>query len=216
VDEPAGEPCCFDDWTDHWSSQARKKALVAAISRHLLDAVEEAGLGDRTVLDLGCGVGDLAIEAVRRGAASARGYDLSATSIEAARALATERGVGDRTTFEVGDGARVDLAPADVVVLNRVFCCYPDVDALLERSLAAAGSVYAFTIPRSTGFAGRIARLQSRLGNAWYRLRSAKFHGFRVFVHDIGPIDARVRAAGFRPVRREHRRVAWDLAVYAR
>jgi magnesium-protoporphyrin O-methyltransferase len=217
MDEPtSGEPCCFDDWTEHWSAKARKKPLVAAISTHLLDAIEEAGLDDRTVLDLGCGVGDLAIEAVRRGAAGARGYDLSATSIAAARALAAERGVGDRTTFEVGDGSRVELAPADVVVLNRVFCCYPDVDALLERSLAAAGSVYAFTIPRSTGFAGRIARLQSRLGNAWYRLRSAKFHGFRVFVHDIGPIDARVRAAGFRPVRREHRRVAWDLAVYAR
>jgi magnesium-protoporphyrin O-methyltransferase len=217
VNEPAsGEPCCFDDWTDHWASRARKKRLVAAISRHLLDAVEEAGLDDRTVLDLGCGVGDVAIEAVRRGAASARGYDLSATSIAAARALATERGVGDRTTFEVGDGARVELAPADVVVLNRVFCCYPDVDALLERSLAAAGAVYAFTIPRSTGLAGRIARLQTRLGNAWYRLRAAKFRGFRVFVHDVGVIDARVRAAGFRPVRREHRRLAWDLAVYAR
>jgi hypothetical protein len=37
-----------------------------------------------------------------------------------------------------------------------------------------------------------------------------------VFVHDIRAIDARVRAAGFRPLRREHRRFAWDLAVYAR
>jgi magnesium-protoporphyrin O-methyltransferase len=216
MDEADGDGCCFDDWTDHWSATARRKPLVARISRHLLDAVEEAGLDDRTVLDLGCGVGDLAIEAVRRGAAGARGYDLSARSIAAARGLAADRGVGDRTTFEVGDGARVELAPADVVVLNRVFCCYPDVDALLERSLAAARSVYAFTIPRSSGFAGWIARVQTRLGNAWYRLRAAKFRGFRVFVHDIGAIDARVRAAGFRPLRREHRRVAWDLAVYVR
>jgi magnesium-protoporphyrin O-methyltransferase len=103
-----------------------------------------------------------------------------------------------------------------VVVLNRVFCCYPDARSLLERSLAAAGSVYAFTIPRSTGLAGWFARVQTRLENAWYRLRRAKFRGFRVFVHDIGPIDERVLAEGFRPVRREHRRFAWDLAVYAR
>jgi magnesium-protoporphyrin O-methyltransferase len=216
MDEADGERCCFDDWTDHWSARARKKRLVAPVSEHLLDAIQEAGLTDRTVLDLGCGVGDLAIEAVRRGAAGARGYDLSTTSIDAARALAAERGVADRTAFEVGDGARVDLAPADVVVLNRVFCCYPDVDALLERSLAAAGAVYAFTIPRSTGIAGRIARLQTRLANLWYRFRASRFRGFRVFVHDIRAIDARVRAAGFRPLRREHRRFAWDLAVYAR
>jgi magnesium-protoporphyrin O-methyltransferase len=141
---------------------------------------------------------------------------LSTASIEAARALAAERGVGDRTAFEVGDGARVELAPADVVVLNRVFCCYPDVRALLERSLAAAGSVYAFTIPRSRGLAGWFSRLQTRCSNAWYRLRSSKFGGFRVFVHDVGPIEERVRAAGFRPVRREHRRMTWDLAVYVR
>lgn len=216
MDEADDERCCFDDWIDHWSARARRKRLVAPVSEHLLEAIQEAGLAGRTVLDLGCGIGDLAIEAVRRGAAHARGYDLSVASIEAARALAAERGVGERTAFEVGDGARIELAPADVVVLNRVFCCYPDVHALLERSLAAAGSVYAFTIPRSTGFAGWISRLQTRLSNAWYRLRSAKFRGFRVFVHDIGPIDERVRAAGFRPMRREHRRISWDLAVYVR
>jgi magnesium-protoporphyrin O-methyltransferase len=215
ADGPA-ERCCFDDWTDHWSRRVRKGKLAAPVSDRLLEAVEEAGLAGRSVLDLGCGIGDLSIEALRRGAARAWGYDLSPRSVSAARALARERGVGDRAAFEVGDGALVELPAADVVVLNRVFCCYPDVRGLLERSLAAAGSVYAFTIPRSTGLAGRIARIHTAIGNAWYRLRSAKFGGFRVFVHDIGAIDERVRAAGFAPLRREHRRLAWDLAVYSR
>ncbi len=210
------EPCCFDDWVDHWAARSRKKRTVAGVTAPLLVALREAGLKDRTVLDLGCGIGDLSIETVRAGAASALGYDLSAKAVEAARRLAEERGVGDLTTFEVGDGAKADLPNVDVVVLNRVFCCYPDVENLLERSLAAAGSVYAFTIPRSTGLAGRIARMQTGVANWWYRMRSSKFGGFRVYVHDIGRIDARVRAEGFEPLRREHRRVAWDLAVYAR
>src|SRR5581483_4319164 len=85
--------------------------------------------------------------------------------------MAERRGVSDRTTFRVGDGARAELPPADVVVLNRVFCCYPDIDALLENSLAAARSVYAFTTPPSTGFAGALARLLTRLSNVVYRLR---------------------------------------------
>jgi magnesium-protoporphyrin O-methyltransferase len=210
-----GERCCFDDWVDHWTRQARRKP-VSGVAKPLLGALEEAGIADRTVLELGCGIGDLAIETVRRGARRAWGFDLSPKAVAEARLLAAHREVGDRTAFEVGDGARVELPRADVVVLNRVFCCYPDVGALLERSIAAAGSVYAFTIPRSTGLAGRVARAQTRMANAWYRLRSSKFGGFRVFVHDIGPMDARVRADGFVPFRREHRRLAWDLAVYRR
>ncbi len=216
MDEGEPERCCFDDWVDTWWMRSRKKRTVAGVTAPLLAALQEAGLRDRTVLDLGCGIGDLSIEAVRAGASGARGYDLSAKAIEAARRLAASRGVADRAAFEVGDGAKVDLPNADVVVLNRVFCCYPDVENLLSRSLAAAGSVYAFTIPRSTGFAGRIARFQTGMANCWYRMRASKFGSFRVFVHDLGPIDERVRAAGFSPVRREHRRVAWDLAVYRR
>ncbi len=210
-----GERCCFDDLAGGWARSARRKGLTG-VSSSLLGAVEEAGVADRSVLELGCGVGTLAIEAVRRGASRAFGYDLSGRAILEARRLAVERGVGERTTFEVGDGARVRLPNADVVVLNRVFCCYPDVSALLERSLDAAGSVYAFTIPPSTGFAGRVARAETDLGNRLRRLRPAKFGSYRAFIHDIGPMDERVRAAGFEPLRRERRALVWDLAVYAR
>lgn len=218
MDEPGveREHCCFDDWVDHWSDEARRRPTAAKVTVPLLEALEEAGLRDRSVLDLGCGIGDLAIEAVGRGAAIARGYDLSEKAIDEARRLAGERGVGDRTTFDVGDAARLELLPADVVVLNRVFCCYADVHGLLERSLAAAGSVYGFTIPRSTGLAGAFGRVQAAIENAWYRLRRRKYGDFRVYIHDVDRIDARVRAEGFRPVRRETRRLVWDLAVYAR
>jgi hypothetical protein len=49
-----------------------------------------------------------------------------------------------------------------------------------------------------------------------YRLREKRYRGFRTFVHDVRAMDERVREAGFRPVRRERRRLVWDLAVYAR
>jgi magnesium-protoporphyrin O-methyltransferase len=215
MDQEEGD-CCFDDWVDHWSKRSKKRRTVAGVTAPLLRGLEEAGIRDRTVLDVGCGIGDLAIEAVRRGAARAQGVELSARAVDEARRLAAERGVADRTSFEVGDGAEIRLPKADVVVLNRVFCCYRDADALLENSLSAAGSVYAFTTPPSKGLGGAFVKLQSRFWNVWYRLRDRKFQGFRVFVHDVDRIDARVQAAGFRPVRREARRFVWHLAVYAR
>lgn len=210
------ERCCFDDWVDHWDRQTRKSDTVAGVTAPLVDALEQAGLADRTLLDVGCGIGDLAIEAVVRGASSARGFDLSGKAIDRARELASRRGVDDRTRFEVGDGATFELPPADVVVLNRVVCCYPNADGLLERTLRAAGNVFAMTAPVSGGATGSFNRAVNRFWNAWYSLRKKKFGDFRTFVHDLDEIDDRVRRAGFRRVAHERRRVVWDLAVYAR
>lgn len=214
--EPEPDRCCFDDWVDHWEKQASKRETVAGVSAHLLDALTETGLDGRTVLDVGCGIGDLAISTLTRGATRATGYDLSGKAIDQARALAGHRGLAERVTFEIGDGSAMDLPAADVVVLNRVVCCYPDVDALLERTLRASGSVYAFTAPVSRGAVGLLNRVTTRLSNLMYRLREKRYRGFRTFVHDVRAMDERVRAAGFRPVRRERRRLVWDLAVYAR
>ena len=216
MEEPEPERCCFDDWVDHWSDQATKKPTAAKVTASLLEAITQAGVADRTVLDVGCGIGDLAIEAVARGATSGVGFDLSPKAIEQARELALARGVGDRMTFHVGDGAKLDLPATDVVVINRVVCCYPDTENLLERTLGAARSVFAITAPISTGAVGAYNRIRNRCWNVWYRLRRKKFAGFRTFVHDLDGIDERIRAAGFRRVRHEHRRVVWDLAVYAR
>jgi magnesium-protoporphyrin O-methyltransferase len=216
VTEPEPERCCFDEWVDHWEKKAGKRDTVAGVSAPLLDALTEAGLAGRTVLDVGCGIGDLALAALERGATRASGVDLSPKAIEEAGNLAKARGLAGRASFQVGDGSTTALPRADVVVLNRVVCCYPDADALLERSLAAAGNVFAFTAPASRGLPGLLNRIQTGVGNLGYRMRRKKYGGFRVFVHDVDRIDEQVRGAGFRPVRRERSRVVWDLAVYAR
>ena len=214
--EPEPERCCFDDWVDHWTAEATKKPTAAKVTGSLLDAITEAGVAERTVLDVGCGIGDLAIEVVARGAASGTGYDLSPKAIDEARRLAASRGVGDRMRFEVGDGAKLDLPAADIVVINRVVCCYPDTEKLLDHTLGAARSVFAITAPVSKGPTGWWNRLWSTLENVGYRLRPSKYGGFRVFIHDLDRVDERIRAAGFRRVRHERRRVVWDLAVYTR
>jgi SAM-dependent methyltransferase len=223
MDEPKGEKndprperCCFDDWVDDWTTKATKRPTAAKVTASLLDAITEAGVTERTVLDVGCGIGDLAIEVVARGAASGTGYDLSPKAIDEARRLAASRGVGDRMRFEVGDGAQLDLPAADIVVINRVVCCYPDADDLLDHTLGAARGVFAVTAPVSSGPIGWWNRLWSALENVGYRLRPTKYDGFRVFIHDLDRIDERIRAAGFRRTRHEHRRIVWDLAVYTR
>jgi SAM-dependent methyltransferase len=208
--------CCFDEWAASNAKRARKRETAAAITAALLKALDETGLEGRSLLDVGCGTGDLALAALGRGARSVSGIDLGAGAISSARVLAQERGFAERATFEVGDGSHVALPKSDVVVLNRVVCCYPSADALLTNTLDAAGSVFALTAPIDRGPMGLYNRTLFWIGNRWYSLRSKKFRGFRVFVHDLAAIEARIVGAGFRPRGRLHRRLVWDLRVYER
>ncbi|MGH2725182.1 MAG: methyltransferase domain-containing protein [Actinomycetota bacterium] len=197
------EPCCrTGDLGDG----------VAGVSSLLLERVEQVGLQGRSILDLGCGMGGLALEALRRGAARATGIDISPTSIEVARRRAARAGLDGRATFEVGDAAAGDAALHDVVVLDKSICCYPDADRFVRGSIPLAGSVYAFTAPESRGARGLVSRMALSLENAWRFLRRDPF---RAFVHDVRRIDAMVREAGLRPLVRS-RRWMWHVAVYAR
>jgi magnesium-protoporphyrin O-methyltransferase len=212
ADEP--ERCCFDAWAECYAKRARRRR-PGGVSRDLIRALEQTGLRDRTVLDVGCGAGGLVFEALERGARSATGVDLSRASVEQARLISMERGLEDRTTFSVGDGSSLSLDPHDVVVLDKVFCCFADADRLLANSLPAARSVYAFSVPPSSGVRGAIARGRVWIENFGYRLRPRRSGGFRAHVHDVGKLDAGLRAAGFTR-RHLRRRLGWDLAVYAR
>jgi len=210
------QSCCFDDWASAAAKRARDRETVAAISTRLLAALDSVGIEGRTVLDVGCGAGDLALGALSHGATRSAGIDLGPGAIQEARALAELRGLADRASFTVGDGSTAELPDSDVVVLNRVVCCYPNVDRLLTNTLSAAGSVYALTAPVDRGAVGVALRTMARIANVWYAARPGKYRGYRTYVHDVDAIDARVRAEGFTPVVREHRRLVWDLAVYTR
>lgn len=208
------EPCCFDNWSGHYAKRARSHRL-GRVSSDLIRGLEAAGLSGRTILDVGCGAGGLVVEALERGAQTATGLDLSTASIEEARRIAPERGLAARATFRVADGATTILEPHDVVVLDKVFCCYADVDGLLGNSLGAARSAYGFSVPPSTGARGAVQRALAAVSNVWYRLRRSRFGTFRAYVHDVAALDARVRAAGFERVF-SRRRFTWDVAVYRR
>ena len=213
---PDPQECCFDEWARCYGRKARRKGTAARVTTAMLTSLERAGLAGRTVLDVGCGAGDLALGTLERGAARADGVDLGPGAIAEARNLAAERGLADRASFTVGDGATFDLPRADVVVLHRVLCCYRSADELLANTVPSARQVFAFTAPVDRGVAGACNRAFSKAGNAWYRLRDRKFHGFRSVIHDLDACEHAIEASGFRRLDRRRSRWVWDLRVYGR
>jgi magnesium-protoporphyrin O-methyltransferase len=106
----------------------------------------------------------------------------------------------------------MDLAPHDVVVLDKVICCYPHVGALLDNSLGATRLAYGVVVPFSSGWRGILARAGIAGENALRRMRRQPF---RAFVHDVDQIEARITEAGLTRVAATGRFV-WYLAVYTR
>ncbi len=217
VSTPEERPaCCFDEWAAFTANRARRKGRAAPVTVAMVEALDAAGLDGRTVLDAGCGSGDLALAVLERGATAATGLDLGTGAIEIAKRFAGERGLSDRVRFKVADASTAPLPRSDVVVLNRVLCCYPDATDLVANTLAATNDVYAFSAPIHRGLVGSFNRVSTWVSNGWYALRRRKYRGFRVFVHDLDRIDATIRDAGLVLVSRARRRAVWDLAVYRR
>jgi SAM-dependent methyltransferase len=181
-------------------------------TKALIEGLEAAGLGDRSVLELGCGTGFLSTELLSHRASHVTGIDLSEKSVGMARERAESAGLAERSAFLVGDAANDELERHDVVVLDKVFCCYPDYSSLIGNSLPAAGSVYAFSLPASNGVRGLISRLVIGIENAWRRMTGDPF---RAFVHDVGKIEGLVRAAGFKRIG-PSRKLLWAIFVFTR
>ncbi len=201
----------FDAKVAERLAQCQDPGLVA-VSERLSDALLSLDPRGRTVLELGCGRGGLLLRLVQAGATHATGVDLSSAGIDAARNRFDQAQLLERAHLSVGDAARVPLEPHDWVILDRVMCCYPDVEGLLANTLPAARQIYAFTVPTSRGWRGVIARLEEWFENAWNTLRGQPCPGY---VHDLDLIEERIASAGFRLRHRDGQRL-WHIAVYER
>jgi 2-polyprenyl-3-methyl-5-hydroxy-6-metoxy-1,4-benzoquinol methylase len=177
--------------------------------RQLMNGLMGSGLSDASLLDIGCGTGYLHQRLLQAGAASAVGVDLSIKMLDEARAQAREQGLAKRTDYVEGDFVEVSdaLVPADIVILDKVICCYPDADALVQRSAGLARRVYAFTIPRDR-WSVRLALYTGRVFLALIRCH------FRSYIHDLAAIDQRLTQLGFVRVFQDST-FAWLTRIYA-
>ena len=98
---------------------------------------------DRTVLDLGCGTGRLALGAAFLGAKDVVGVDIDRTAVKTAKQNAIEAGLAERTQWVVGD---IDVVSGrfDTVLQNPPFGVQKrGADRkFLEKALTAANIVY--------------------------------------------------------------------------
>jgi 2-polyprenyl-3-methyl-5-hydroxy-6-metoxy-1,4-benzoquinol methylase len=201
---------CFTPGAARRSARRYLRRGLTGTARQLADEVTAAGIDRATILEVGGGVGDLHAELLRRGAERAVTVDLSPSWESAAASLLSARGLHGRVERLVGDAVDLgeQLETADVVVLHRVICCYPDWRAIVEVAAGHARRAVGFTLP-----ADRPAnRAAIATGNALLRLGRRRF---RAFVHPVDAILDLFAEHGF-GIRVDRTGLVWRTVVVER
>ena len=175
----------------------------------LIEALRRRGVEGRTLLDIGGGIGAIQLELLQSGLAFATDVDVSGSFIEVARGEAARRGFGPRTAYRQGDFVSVaaDVRPVDLVTLDRVICCYPDLDSLAGMAADRARDRLALVHPRDHWWL--------RAGAGVFNTIRRPVGRIRFFVHRTTRLEAILHSAG---LEREWAGGTWfwRVAVYRR
>jgi magnesium-protoporphyrin O-methyltransferase len=168
----------------------RKRGLDR-LERRMVDGVAAGGLVGARVLEIGGGIGKLQVELLEAGAGTGEVAEVVGAYEPYAEELARERGLEGRTRFVLADvlDQAEAVAPADVVLLNRVVCCSPDGVELAAASARLARRALVLSYPRDVAW----IRLAVRAFNLVQRVLG---RSFRVFVHSPAALRSAAEAEG--------------------
>lgn len=158
-----------------------------------MEGLKQIGFVGQSILEIGCGVGSFHLTMLDSGATHAIGVDLSEPMLAEARILANEMGHEGDTVYRSGDFSVVEseIEQADVTVLDKVVCCYPDAERLIRLSIGKTRRTYALTYPRINV----LTRLAFTCAQAGLWLVRSKF---RPYLHDPSDIERWISENGFK------------------
>jgi 2-polyprenyl-3-methyl-5-hydroxy-6-metoxy-1,4-benzoquinol methylase len=172
----------------------------------MVDFLERRGIEGATILEVGGGIGEIQIELLKHGATRTTNLELSPAYEQEALKLLREAGLEERVERRLSDIATVpeSIEPADVVVLNRVVCCYPDYERLLTAAADHARRLLVFSYPPRNA----ISRLVVGGQNVVFKLLNKEF---RTFAHPPSAMLAALEMRGFRRTF-AHAGLVWRVA----
>ncbi len=176
----------------------------------VVGCLRDQGVSGASILEIGCGVGSLHMELLKQGAGSAVGVEVSQSYVEAATGLSRTLGFQGATQYHMGNFVDLedDIPSADIVVLDRVICCYPDMKELVTASTRHTQRLYVLTYPRRTWWM-RVGALAFNFGLTAVRRE------FRFFLHNPEEIGATIEAAQFSLIE-SAMHGPWEMAAYRR
>jgi magnesium-protoporphyrin O-methyltransferase len=178
--------------------------------QRIVDFLTGHGIEGASILEIGGGLGEIQVELLRRGAAHVTNTEISTGYEDRARGLLRSTGLEEKVTRRIVDIAEDPdrVEGADVVMLHRVVCCYPDYQRLLTAAGEHARRLVVFSHPPANW------GIRAMMGTENV-LRRVRGNAFRSFVHPPRAMADVVESQGLR-LDYEHRGMSWNVLGFAR
>jgi SAM-dependent methyltransferase len=210
-----GSNCCgtadfFGDRIARRNLRKYRRSGPFGATKRLLEALRDVPGPKDSLLDVGGGVGVIAHELLAGGTSRAALVDASPAFLAAAREESERRNTDDRLDLRLGDAVELsdDVAAADVVTLDKVVCCYVDMEGLLGVTSSRARRLMGLVYPRDDWW----VRAAVAVGNRFLQLRGS---AFRSYIHPTAAIEDALRRGGLQ-ARFRQRGAYWVIAVFER
>lgn len=174
----------------------------------LLEAIKRLGLSNSELLDIGAGIGVLHHELLGGSVNKVTHVDASQAHIQMAQEEDQLRDHAHPISYLHGDAVELadQLPVSDIVTLDKVLCCYPDWESLLQISANKTRDYYAISIPRDQWY----VKLVMSFGNMVQKFKGS---AFRVFNHSSELIEEKMATLNFTRVNHIET-IAWQVRVY--
>jgi len=195
-----------------------KKAAKSALKRYLkkgpskttsmlLDAIHKKGVQDLDLLDIGGGIGAIHYDLIKAGASKGTSIEASSAYIDL---IKDEIDLTEKVVFKHGDFTTIasDLDSADIVTLDKVICCYDDMDELVGLSSKLAQKIYAVVYPRDNWW----TKLLLPIINFYPKIKGSSF---RVFIHPTKQVEDIIIRNGLKR-NYYNKRLFWQVVIFTR
>lgn len=200
----------FDDKTARRELRRYDRKGPEKSTRLLLDALRDKDMQHKTLIDIGGGIGAISFELLEHGISESHHVDTSKAYLSVMQSETQKRDLDEKVSHQYGDFTELafDTEPADIVTLDKVICCYPDMEKLVDCSAGKAKQFYGVAYPRDLPG----ANFAVSVVNLWFKIRRIDF---RTYFHPPSKIDKRIVSNGFRKIYRDNT-ILWEVVLYER
>jgi magnesium-protoporphyrin O-methyltransferase len=183
---------------------------ISKETRILVDALRSIGVDGYSLLDIGCGYGGIGIELLKSGVVKVENSEASLSYLEAAKIETEKNNFSDKTSFAYGNFVEIadKISAADIVTLDKVICCYDELEPLIKLSCKKTLKSYGLIYPRDSWWGKAAIGLENLI-------RKIKGNTFRVFVYPSKTVDDLVKDCGMKRIFHKELMV-WQIVVYSR
>ena len=176
----------------------------------LIDLLKLHDVKDKSLLDIGGGVGAIQFQLLDLGIKSVQNIDASQAYIEKAIEGTEKLGYSSQTEHVYGDFVQIfeKIKNAEIVTLDKVICCYKEFRTLVQKSLNKTNEIYAIIIPRDVWWVNFFHSLETFI-------RIVMRSKFRTYIHSINEIESIIMENGFTRKSQRYQR-EWLVCIYTK